>query len=120
MPLILLLFFAGTCTDENFGIGLNEIRYKECREFDVDNYVCFDSVITDSRCPVDVICIWEGEATAGFRANISGENHYLNIRVGEDTIVGDYKIIFEDLVPYRDTRVEFEIEDYRARIIIEN
>lgn len=120
VPIIILLFYTGTCTEENFGAGLNDIPYKECREFDVGNYICFDSVITDSRCPVNVICIWAGEAIAGFRTNISGENYYLHIRVGEDTIVGDYKIIFEDLLPYRDTRVEFETEDYRARIFIEN
>lgn len=119
ISVILVIMYAGTCTDKEAGSGVNDIRYKECRELGEDIYVCFDSVIADSRCPVDVVCIWEGEAAAGFRVSTYDGTHFLQMKVGEDTVVGDYKIIFEDLVPYPNTKVEVDPEDYIARVVVE-
>ena len=114
-----LLFVAGTCQNENDELGVHHIYYKECREFGSYSYVCFDSVFTDSRCPVDVVCVWAGEAVAGFKVDMPDERFYVALKIGEDTIIGDYKITFEDLLPYPNTKVHFDRKDYIAKILIE-
>jgi hypothetical protein len=40
------------------------VRLYNCSEKNrkVEPYICFDSLITDSRCPKDAVCIWAGYA----------------------------------------------------------
>ena len=35
--------------------------------------VTFEAITNDSRCPVDVVCVWEGEAVVRLRLDPSGE-----------------------------------------------
>jgi hypothetical protein len=74
-----------------------------------DNAVslCFDSIISDSRCPSNAMCVWQGAATARFTFTNHNETHVLQlstINAGsdfrKDTVVAGYKIEFLDLSPY--------------------
>ena len=82
--------------------------------------ICLDTVLTDSRCPVDVVCIWAGEATVRF--SFTTDDFYaasFDLRIGtKDTLIDGYHFSLIDLLPYPDTRVERKMEDYKARIII--
>ena len=70
--------------------------------------LCFDRVLSDSRCPTDVVCIWQGTATAEFTFTESGNNHPLKlglksfpkIHFSSDTTVAGYKVEFVNLYPY--------------------
>ena len=64
---ITLIFLFGCKKDENTKVAsgfLNTIELKvgDCTESLDGSYICFQSVINDSRCPVGAICIWEGNA----------------------------------------------------------
>ena len=34
--------------------------------------VTFDTVEADSRCPADAMCVWQGDAAAGFHVSVDG------------------------------------------------
>ena len=60
-----------------------DLGYGNCLN-DYNNQItfCFDSVITDSRCPENVICIWAGEAIARFSVhNQSNEPVFLDLPI---------------------------------------
>jgi hypothetical protein len=51
-------------------------------------YIRFDSVLEDSRCPTDVVCVWEGNARLSFTMN-DGITFSLNTHAGfiRDTLL---------------------------------
>ncbi|MFI5131329.1 MAG: hypothetical protein ACHQFX_15110 [Chitinophagales bacterium] len=72
--------------------------------------ICFDSLLTESRCPIYADCIWRGFAAGKFSFSANGKSH--SIRLSEfavdgmfrkDTILAGYKIEFIDLEPYPGT-----------------
>lgn len=98
-----------------------DLRYNDClNDYSKQTTLCFDSVLTDSRCPENVICIWGGEAIARFRiVNDSNAPLFIDLHTGTfDTIVNDYKISFIDLFPYPNTEIQRNINDYKAKLII--
>jgi hypothetical protein len=70
--------------------------------------LCFDQLVSDSRCPMDVVCIWQGTAIAKFSFNENGNQHALTLALqsfpipeySSDTTVAGYKIEFVNLYPY--------------------
>jgi hypothetical protein len=82
--------------------------------------ICFDRVITDSRCPVDVVCVWAGEAIARF--TLRSDNHNpisFELHSGtKDTVINGFRFSFLDLLPYPHTEHPVQPEDYKARIIV--
>src|SRR5688572_6926406 len=64
----------------------------------------FDAVVSDSRCPANAICIWQGAATATFSFTKNGDTHRFNLSTitmepnyTKDTIIAGYKIEFINL-----------------------
>ena len=39
----------------------------------------FAAVVSDSRCPANAICVWQGAATATFSFSKNGSNHLFNL-----------------------------------------
>ncbi|KAF0132236.1 MAG: hypothetical protein FD155_760 [Bacteroidetes bacterium] len=98
-----------------------DLAYRDClNNFENQTSICFDSVLTDSRCPENVICIWAGEAIARFSLkNNQNNTTYFDLHVGTiDTLINDYKFSFVNLLPYPNTEIPTELEDYKAKIII--
>jgi hypothetical protein len=98
-----------------------KLKYKSCLN-DYSNHTtfCFDSVLTDSRCPENLICIWGGEAIVRFKiVNDRNSLLFIDLPTGTiDTIVSDYKISFIDLYPYPNTEIQINKNDYTAKLII--
>ncbi|MEI9807362.1 MAG: hypothetical protein WDO16_05455 [Bacteroidota bacterium] len=72
--------------------------------------LCFDSVVADSRCPKNVICIWQGAAVGKFTFTKLAETHTLTLATitsgpafRKDTTISGYKIELLDLIPYPET-----------------
>ena len=70
----------------------------------------FDAVVSDSRCPANAICIWQGAATASFSFVKKGNSHRFNLSTitmepnyTKDTVIAGYKIEFINLLPYPGT-----------------
>ena len=87
-------------------------------------YLCFDSVLNDSRCPAGVYCIWEGNAEVRFKLEKYDNRTIvfdLNTHAGftTDTIVSGYKITLLNLDPYPVVDHRINQNDYKAEILIE-
>ncbi len=71
IPLLILLFLFMGCEKENDNtFKLNDPFSLECREKlhnSMHNLsIRFDSLLEDSRCPEEMVCTWEGNASAAF------------------------------------------------------
>jgi len=98
-----------------------DLAYGHClNDYQKKSSICFDKVVTDSRCPVNVVCVWAGEAVARF----SFKSYYNNpisvdLHTGaKDIIINGYKFSFLDLFPYPHTEHPVQPGDYIARIVI--
>ena len=77
----------------------------------------FDSILSDSRCPEDALCFWEGDATAQFWADQSpGDNFFFELHSHRgfqwQIIYNDYQIALIDVVPYPRTDREIDPDEY--------
>jgi hypothetical protein len=92
-------------------INKNAVSLYSCSEKTQDMpYICFDSLIEDSRCPKGGVCFWSG--TAIIRASFHENRHsytflmslkdYPGLGYTSDTTINDYKISFTDLAPFPD------------------
>ncbi len=86
-------------------------------------YICFDSVVGDSRCPTGVYCFWEGNAEVKFRyLKAAGEPVYFNLnthlRFPNGITIDGYKYTLIDLAPYPSFNHPPQRGDYKARIVV--
>jgi hypothetical protein len=112
--LFLIAVFTG-CSRSNELANPKSINLKiqQCNDvFFPDDTVtiCFDSLLTDSRCPHNVVCIWEGYAAGKFSFTVNNQTSIFDLSATKDlyqayttdTIIAGYKIEFLDLTPYPD------------------
>lgn len=89
-------------------INKNSIALYDCSAKNTAPYICFDSLITDSRCPEGGECVWRGNATVKVTFHEKGNVHTFKMGLKgypwmgfpSDTAISGYKIEFIDLVPY--------------------
>lgn len=103
--LILLTLLVYSCSkDVNHPISQNNLKvggnvildYGKClKTIDKEYEICLIS-INDSRCPSDVVCVWEGDAAVEFNLKSNTENNYFtlhsNNKFQQDTIINNLKI----------------------------
>ncbi|NWG36602.1 hypothetical protein [Nitrososphaera sp.] len=88
-----------------------------------DVAVTFVEMAGDSRCPSDVVCIWEGQASVIVAVEVAGED------MGERTLVigadpspsaafGQYSVRLVGLEPYPQSSVQTDPEDYVAGFVV--
>ena len=109
-----MVMMAHSCTKKDIELreGTVTIAVKKCSSGDIggDNLrLCFDSLIGDSRCPANAVCVWAGSAVAKFSLSKNGESTPFTLATmpyGEykkDTVLLGYKIEFVNLSPYPGT-----------------
>ena len=120
-----LTFFA--CSEMSVGVNTYDIDYSESVTFDQNKKLKFVDVISDSRCPFDVHCVWAGEATIALQAICTPAdtiNFELSFGDGitdnrETTIFQIYRVELLEVLPLTEEGVELEKEDYSIRVLIE-
>jgi len=82
----------------------------------------FSSVAEDSRCPVDVVCIWAGNGeielilhTPGSPVTVATLNTFLEPR---EISYSGYQIKLKDLKPYPKEGIEIDPNEYQATLVI--
>jgi hypothetical protein len=108
------------CNSIDYGERIS-LSYGECRYDPLKNtYICFDTVVSDSRCPDDVWCIWAGEARVRFRfTKRGGDSIMAEVKLGsQDVIIAGYKFSFIELRPYPSLKDWPELSEYVATIIV--
>lgn len=79
--------------------------------------VTFTGVSSDNRCPVDVVCIVEGEATAEFVATIDGQAQSFSLTLpGEAATVGAFVVEGVRVTPEPMSTETIAPEDYRVTL----
>lgn len=105
------LYFLSGCGKPETGVGPNKtVQLYSCSPKIGDAYICFDSLITDSRCPKGATCVWEGAAVIKVSFHETGDTHnfrmslegFRSMGAPADTTINGYRIIFTGLEPYRD------------------
>lgn len=89
--------------DRNIGVDLHR-----CSDIAEGLSICFESLITDSRCPEGAVCVWSGDAVVRVKFNEGGDEHNFNMSLlnsaiypyPTDTVINGYKIKFLDLKPH--------------------
>jgi len=107
-------------------VGVGEpftLRKGECATVDRTLRVVFDSVLEDSRCPVDVECVWEGNAKVGLSWSVAGSKPQpfaLNTHTGftTDTVIMGYTVRLDELNPRLRSDQRYDTIDYRARLVV--
>jgi hypothetical protein len=86
------------------------VALHECSAKLVEPYICFDSLLTDSRCPSGAVCFWRGNALikVTFHESQAAHTFVMSLKgyppggFPSDTIVNGYQISFTNLEPYPD------------------
>ena len=85
-------------------------------------YICFDSLLTESRCPSNVVCVWAGYALIRMTLSVGGQHQSFNLATStlpphfrNDTTVLGYKVKLLALTPYPGNNSQ---EPYRAEVEI--
>lgn len=81
----------------------------------------FVRVVTDSRCPKDVTCVWAGEVVVEVStrtgSGAAGQQH--EIKAGESATVGAYHVSIVNVQPEKLSTREIRPEDYRVTLKVE-
>jgi hypothetical protein len=119
-----LLFFAA-CKKDSLPLNENYIPVNKCQSYYNDSITCcLDSVVQDSRCPLNAVCIWQGIAVARFKVNTSNEAHSITLATWKfqsyikDTTVAGFKIELVNINSQNEATKPFGYNDYVAEVKI--
>jgi hypothetical protein len=128
LGLVVVLAWAGGCAagpsepkraalGESFTLKAGESAQIEAEALQIG----FEDVPTDSRCPTDVQCVWEGDATVRVtaqKASRAGERLELHTSASEQTSVlyEGYGIRLLQLAPYPVSGRTIEQADYEVTL----
>ena len=129
MILIAILIFS--CSkDDNNAISHYDLKVdkniildngKCLKIIDKEYEICLNS-INDSRCPSNVVCVWEGDAVAEFNFKSNTENKFFTLHTNDnfqqDTIINNLKIKLLNVFPYPDFNNPTKQSDYSAELSI--
>ena len=86
--------------------------------------ICFDSLIRDSRCPLNANCIWQGEATVKLSLEVNGRKESFQLSTlnmlptyRNDTTISGYKVKLLSVTPYPGDQSE---SPYRVQVSVSN
>ena len=100
-------------------IGLNELYHSKTYDFSID----LDSVLHDSRCPVDANCFWAGNAQGRFNIIAEGRFHHqiiLNttLPMQQDTTLHGINYKLMSLSPAPNSKAPIDYTQYKAKLLI--
>lgn len=104
-----------------FDLKINQSAYFQSSELAIK----FVNITEDSRCPSDVTCVWEGQASAlvSFSGGKSAGNFTLTVRGSGNTdlsskAVNGYLLRLVDVQPYPTSKQKISPSDYTARFVL--
>jgi len=80
----------------------------------------FDSVLSESRCPIGVVCCWQGNVAVKLTLK-NGTVEFpftLDSYFLPDTTVGGYDFHFLDATPYPDINIPIDVSEYRVELVM--
>jgi len=125
----LLLLSASTCDNESM---LNEevtINFDETKNFPSDGLSITFDAINDSRCPLDVVCVWQGEARVTLKIDKDRTEETLELKTqglcqdesgpcGEAKELLGYRFELLFVYPYPRDGITIEEGDYAVKMMV--
>ena len=99
-----------------------ELAVDECIQFDNGGLeLLFWNVSEDSRCPIDVVCVWEGRIRVELRSKLAGNSDQftLSSETDEKFRVGGYTLQLVKVAPAPVSTEKLTIADYRISLLVE-
>ncbi|MBN2347535.1 MAG: hypothetical protein JXJ22_01785 [Bacteroidales bacterium] len=95
----------------------NPVTFTDCNVT-----LTFDSLVEDSRCPLDVSCIWGGNAGIQVHMRLGENSGILTLNTNPGFATTDYfmgySITLVKLEPYPYSNITYVPDDYKASVII--
>jgi hypothetical protein len=122
----LLLSFSG-CKKEKTADNENYIAVNQCKTFTREEKsitCCLDSIIEDSRCPINAVCIWEGRGVARFKVSTQNTIHTIALATNKftpyrkDTTLAGFNIELMNLFPQSEVNRRLNYKEYVAEVKI--
>ena len=127
---ILFLFSCSLPTSDsekyNFNLGDTlSLHYKVAYyNQETEITIKFDSLLNDSRCPVDLRCFWEGDAEVKLHFKKGSDRadftlHTAAAYFNSDTLLYGNIIKLIDLQPYPHSEIFYDQRDYIVKLVVE-
>jgi hypothetical protein len=120
---IFTMMLITSCSDEPGSVRLGDIEqvkiHQSIKYSDAYIRVKLDSVLNDSRCPVDAECFWEGNAAVRFEITTGNvvRKVILNTTLSPKSAqINDYNIELISLMPFSKSGSILKQSDYYAEI----
>ncbi|HEX6051198.1 MAG TPA: hypothetical protein VFZ21_18080 [Gemmatimonadaceae bacterium] len=87
-----------------------------------DLTLTFQRVESDSRCPIDAVCVWSGDAEIALRIQQGAQAAVAALHTHVDprrTVWNGYTIQFVSLAPAQRASVPVDPTEYRAQLLVE-
>lgn len=128
---IIILFVLFSCEEEERRIKLDEtfvLQYGETRMLSGQNQfsITFTSLLDDSRCPANSICVWAGQARVKIEINEAFEIIEKELTSGANLEnqtskinTGHYTIELLKVIPYPEKEgMSIDVSDYAIQLVI--
>ena len=101
-----------------------DLAYQDTLFLSLDqDWLLFDSLAHDSRCPTGASCVWEGSAEVGFSVYQDSVRHAFTLnthpRYQTDTTLAALSIAVLGLTPYPHVDSTYEVEHYAVRMFVD-
>ena len=121
----MIVFFFVSCDKEPVSLNENYIPVNKCQSYNQDGEkltLCLDSIVQDSRCPINAVCIWQGVAVARFTVDTKNNDHVIELATApllqykKDTIVAGFKIELINIAPHPEMGKPLNYDEYVAEV----
>jgi len=98
------------------------LQFNQSAEIKSENMkITFLNVTSDSRCPTDVTCVWQGKAEIDVNLQKEDQDVTVSLPIGGDsnqdvTVFNQYLIQLVDLSPYPVSTKNIQTDEYSAKI----
>jgi len=110
LVLFSIIFFSCDKPVEEIGYRFPVIEINHCADTSLNGQtvqICFDSLISDSRCSANANCVWQGEATVKLSLHTAAVQQSFKLSTinaaptfKNDTTISGYKIKLLSVSPY--------------------
>jgi len=76
-------------------------------------YITPLQVVSDSRCPTDVTCIWAGEILVEIKLEKDGVVKIVELKEGGNASIGESTVTFVSVLPEKNSTVSIQAKDYK-------
>jgi hypothetical protein len=105
--------------NKEFSLGIGQTASIEREKL----FINFKAVLEDSRCPVNVVCVWAGNGKVEFEIlDIDGQNKTLTLNTEDEpraTTLKGHKLKLISLNPPRVDGVSISPGDYSVTLLVE-